>query len=366
MLFASSLITSDSNFLLCYFLLYRSDQVTAISLSLFSSSPFRPSNSSLSFCYFLLQTSDQITVISLGVILLITHGRFPHCIFLCCCVLHHSSDYVRLLYTTFPFCLSLHHPDHVVPLYISLLFWWSLHQPSDHVRYSAFFLPAVLSWIKKTASFVWIPFNIFYTNCISVCLHVSYFVLVLYVSELFLYVCWLTVWHNGLGGCFVLWVMDEVRHLQCSFMYFAFMNFVSDTLLSSMFRTPGRGAHLEALPPLDDASQQLSAAVLTCLAHYFTWTPLSATLTPPLLSTIFHFAAFGCEGKSSRVGNGGLNITSKLIFLKNYVIVWWSWINLLFNPLLKLQWILLDKYDSFYNQTCLPSVFSRKISRSYL
>ncbi|PVD37542.1 hypothetical protein C0Q70_00136 [Pomacea canaliculata] len=83
----------------------------------------------------------------------------------------------------------------------------------------------------------------------------------------------------------------------------------SDTLLSSMFRSPGRGAHMEALPPLDEASQQLSAATLTCLAHYFTWTPLSTTLTPQLLSTIFHFAAFGCEGKASHSSSGGTNTT---------------------------------------------------------
>ena len=78
---------------------------------------------------------------------------------------------------------------------------------------------------------------------------------------------------------------------------------VLETLLSSMFKSPGRGTHLEALPPLDEASQTLSACVLTCLAHYFSWAPLSATLTPQLLSTVFHFAAFGCEGKTGRTGS---------------------------------------------------------------
>ena len=76
----------------------------------------------------------------------------------------------------------------------------------------------------------------------------------------------------------------------------------SDTLVSSMLSSPGRATQLEALPPLDEASQVLSATVLTCLAHYFSWAPLSATLTPQLLSTIFHFAAFGCEGKAGRTG----------------------------------------------------------------
>lgn len=67
---------------------------------------------------------------------------------------------------------------------------------------------------------------------------------------------------------------------------------------------------MEALPPLDEASQQLSAAVLTCLAHYFTWAPLSTTLTPQLLSTVFHFAAFGCEGKTSRSSTGATSTGS--------------------------------------------------------
>lgn len=76
----------------------------------------------------------------------------------------------------------------------------------------------------------------------------------------------------------------------------------SENLLSSMFNSPARGTQLEALPPLDEASQLLSSTVLTCLAHYFSWAPLSATLTPQLLSTVFHFAAFGCEGKAGRAG----------------------------------------------------------------
>ncbi|GAB1610031.1 exportin-6-like isoform X1, partial [Argonauta hians] len=54
-------------------------------------------------------------------------------------------------------------------------------------------------------------------------------------------------------------------------------------------------------PPLDRPSEALCRAALECLAHYFTWVPLSATITPTLLSTIFHYAAFGCEG----AGGGG-------------------------------------------------------------
>lgn len=62
-----------------------------------------------------------------------------------------------------------------------------------------------------------------------------------------------------------------------------------------MFTSPGRGIQYEALPPLDTESHKLCVLTLNCLAHYFSWIPLSTTITPALLSTIFHFAAFGCE-----------------------------------------------------------------------
>ncbi|XP_036369999.1 exportin-6-like isoform X2 [Octopus sinensis] len=87
-----------------------------------------------------------------------------------------------------------------------------------------------------------------------------------------------------------------------------------------MFKSPSSGnrsLQLEALPPLDVSSSLLCELSLECLAHYFTWVPLSNTITPNLLSTIFHFAAFGCEVRSSyhhhhlhhRSGGGGVLIT---------------------------------------------------------
>ena len=75
-----------------------------------------------------------------------------------------------------------------------------------------------------------------------------------------------------------------------------------------MFKCPSgsnRGVQLEALPPLDNDSAQLCELALSCLAHYFSWVPLSNTITPNLLSTIFHFAAFGCEVRSGYRCSGG-------------------------------------------------------------
>lgn len=74
------------------------------------------------------------------------------------------------------------------------------------------------------------------------------------------------------------------------------LNF-SANFVSLLLGSPNRGPQMEALPPLDPASQQLCYTTLTCLAHYLCWVPLSTVVRPQLLSTIFHFAAFGCQSR---------------------------------------------------------------------
>ena len=76
----------------------------------------------------------------------------------------------------------------------------------------------------------------------------------------------------------------------------------ADSLLSNMFKSPQSRACMESLPPLDATAQELSLLALNCLSHLFSWIPLSATITPQLLSTIFHFAVFGCEVSPARRG----------------------------------------------------------------
>lgn len=49
------------------------------------------------------------------------------------------------------------------------------------------------------------------------------------------------------------------------------------------------------LPPLDPDSEELSSLTLSCLAHLFSWIPLSTSITPSLLATVFCFAEFGCD-----------------------------------------------------------------------
>uniref|UniRef100_A0A674B526 Exportin 6 n=1 Tax=Salmo trutta TaxID=8032 RepID=A0A674B526_SALTR len=51
----------------------------------------------------------------------------------------------------------------------------------------------------------------------------------------------------------------------------------------------------QPIPSLDDDSEQLCYLALECLAHLFSWIPLSTSITPSLLASIFHFARFGCD-----------------------------------------------------------------------
>lgn len=67
------------------------------------------------------------------------------------------------------------------------------------------------------------------------------------------------------------------------------------------------------LPPLDSESEEISALALKCLGHLFSWIPLSTTITPSLVSTVFYLAEFGCSvvpssSSSSVVGNAQLGV----------------------------------------------------------
>ncbi|KAG9349889.1 hypothetical protein JZ751_026242 [Albula glossodonta] len=67
-------------------------------------------------------------------------------------------------------------------------------------------------------------------------------------------------------------------------------------LLSSMLQGPHYAKQLsQPLPLLDQESLQLCCLTLECLAHLFSWIPLSTSISLSLLATIFHFARFGCD-----------------------------------------------------------------------
>lgn len=67
----------------------------------------------------------------------------------------------------------------------------------------------------------------------------------------------------------------------------------------------------QPIPILDPESEQVCSLALDCLTHLFSWIPLSTSITPTLLTTIFHFARFGCDTRAKKLvavnGNGHNN-----------------------------------------------------------
>ena len=96
---------------------------------------------------------------------------------------------------------------------------------------------------------------------------------------------------------------------------FCFLN-SSVELLGSLFQGSQYSKLLcQPMAALDNESHQLCCLVLECLAHLFSWIPLSTSITPTLLASIFHFARFGCDLRTkaktgsfiSSSSNGQLN-----------------------------------------------------------
>ncbi|XP_072337474.1 exportin-6 isoform X2 [Scyliorhinus torazame] len=86
----------------------------------------------------------------------------------------------------------------------------------------------------------------------------------------------------------------------------------SGDLLSSLLQTPHAAKLLnQPIPILDPESEHVCFLALDCLTHLFSWIPLSASITPTLLTTIFHFARFGCDTRAKKLvavnGNGHNN-----------------------------------------------------------
>ncbi|XP_061159226.1 exportin-6 [Syngnathus typhle] len=66
----------------------------------------------------------------------------------------------------------------------------------------------------------------------------------------------------------------------------------------------------QPMAALDYESQQLCCLVLECLAHLFSWIPLSTHITPTLLASIFHFARFGCDLQTKAKSGSFISYTS--------------------------------------------------------
>ncbi|KAG8433210.1 hypothetical protein GDO86_017484 [Hymenochirus boettgeri] len=88
----------------------------------------------------------------------------------------------------------------------------------------------------------------------------------------------------------------------------------ADDLLSNLIHTPNMTKQLNQPPPsLEAESERVCALALECLSHLFSWIPLSASITPSLLTTIFHFARLGCDGRYRRTTTVTTNTTSATI-----------------------------------------------------
>ncbi|CAH2307551.1 exportin-6 isoform X1 [Pelobates cultripes] len=82
------------------------------------------------------------------------------------------------------------------------------------------------------------------------------------------------------------------------------LGLLTDDLLSNLVHTPSLAKQLsQPSPSLEAESERVCALALECLSHLFSWIPLSASITPSLLTTIFHFARLGCDVRSRRTSN---------------------------------------------------------------
>ncbi|XP_058012882.1 exportin-6 isoform X2 [Ahaetulla prasina] len=78
----------------------------------------------------------------------------------------------------------------------------------------------------------------------------------------------------------------------------------SGDLFSSLLQNPSAAKLLnQPIPVLDSESEYVCSLALECLAHLFSWIPLSTSITPSLLTTIFHFARFGCDTRVRKMSS---------------------------------------------------------------
>ncbi|XP_078274097.1 exportin-6 isoform X3 [Rhinoraja longicauda] len=92
----------------------------------------------------------------------------------------------------------------------------------------------------------------------------------------------------------------------------AVLGLLTGDLLSSLLHAPLAAKLLnQPIPILDPESEHVCSLALDCLTHLFSWIPLSTSITPALITTIFHFARFGCDTRAKKLvavnGNGHNN-----------------------------------------------------------
>uniref|UniRef100_F6VAC3 Exportin-6 n=1 Tax=Ornithorhynchus anatinus TaxID=9258 RepID=F6VAC3_ORNAN len=82
------------------------------------------------------------------------------------------------------------------------------------------------------------------------------------------------------------------------------LGLLTGDLLSNLLQSPSAAKLLnQPIPILDSESEYICSLALECLAHLFSWIPLSTSITPSLLTTIFHFARFGCDIRARKMAS---------------------------------------------------------------
>ena len=57
--------------------------------------------------------------------------------------------------------------------------------------------------------------------------------------------------------------------------------------------------------PLDTISEEICSLCMKCLAHLFSWLPLSHFLTTDVIEVLFHFVMMGCESENDCTDSAG-------------------------------------------------------------
>ncbi len=81
----------------------------------------------------------------------------------------------------------------------------------------------------------------------------------------------------------------------------------------------GGGEVVAVLAPFDSDSEEVSALALRCLAHLFTWIPLSSNINSHLLDVIFRFAALGAVPVTVSEGEEDRNMCFHVLCCTYYV-----------------------------------------------
>lgn len=78
-----------------------------------------------------------------------------------------------------------------------------------------------------------------------------------------------------------------------------YIHVAGSSMMPRLFQPPNGAVSVTSNPSLNAQAVEVASCVLSCLAHLFSWIPLSSTITPVLLNNIFQYAVFGSADHAS-------------------------------------------------------------------